>query len=96
MAMEHANSFVERLFEDDEFIKTILKKRGFNKNERTNRQIENEKIVEIANEMGFKFDVNEYESACKSYMTGIDGWDASQKIFHILKVASDLYYESTY
>ncbi|MBR1883437.1 MAG: hypothetical protein IJ809_00560 [Clostridia bacterium] len=93
MAMENANIFVERLFEDDIFIKTVLKKRNFNKNERTSEEIENEKIVKIANEMGFEFSIDEYKTACKAYMNKIDGWEASQKIFHILKIASDMYYE---
>ena len=91
MAMEHAKSFVERIFENDEFLKTIVKKRGYTKNENTNEEIESKKIVEIANDMGFKFDVDEFKDACKIYMSSIGGWEATQRIFHVLKVAASVY-----
>ena len=90
MAMDHANSFVERIFENDEFVRGIIKKRGYNRNERTSEEYENEKIVEIANSMGFKFGVEEYKTACKEYMSGLDGWEAVQKIFHVLKIAAEV------
>ena len=91
MAIEHANSFVEKIFEDDEFLKCIVEKRNYNKNDDTNEEIENKKIMEIANSMGFRFDSDEFKEACKSYMSNIDGWEAAQKIFHVLKVVSNIY-----
>lgn len=96
MAMDHAKSFVEKIFENDEFIKTVIIKRAYKRNENTNEEIENEKIVEIANNMGFKFNVDEFKSACKEYMTNIDGWEAAGKIFHILKIAESISKENMY
>ncbi len=95
MAIEHANSFVEKIFEDDEFLKSIIKKRGYNRHEDTNEDMENEKIVEIANSMGFKFDVEEFKSSCRQYMSNLDGLAAAQKIFHVLKVVANSYKENT-
>ncbi len=91
MAMEHANSFVERIFENDEFVRTIIKKKGFSNPRETNEDMENEKIVKVANDMGFKFDVDEFKLACRSYMSSMDGWESVQKVFHVLKVAANSY-----
>ena len=94
MAMNHANSFVERIFENDEFLKTIIVKRGYSKNEDTNEEIESQKLVEIANEMGFNLNIDEFKEACKEYMSNYDGWEATQKIFHVFKVVAKYYKES--
>lgn len=94
MAMEHANSFVERLFENDEFLKTIIKKRGYTKSENTNEDIETEKLIGIANDMGFKFDADEFKEACKTYMSELDGWEATQKIFHVFRIVAKNYKEN--
>lgn len=94
MAIEHANSFVERIFENDEFLKAIIIKRGFSKNEHIDKDMETEKIVKIANDMGFKFNISEYESAFQAYMGSIDGWEAAQKIFHMFKILAMTYQEN--
>ena len=94
MAMEHANSFVEKIFENDEFLKTIIKKRGYTKYENTNEEVETEKLINIANEMGFKFNVDEFKEACKLYMSKLDGWEATQRIFHVFKVVGKNYKEN--
>ena len=96
MAMEHANSFVERIFENDEFLKTIIEKRGYTRNENTNEEMEYQKLVQIANEMGFRFDADEFKDACKNYMSSFDGWQATQKIFHVFKIVGKNYKEAVY
>lgn len=87
MAMEHAESFVEKFFTNDEFIKEVVRRRGFSKYEHSSDEIENEKLVHIANEMGFKFDVEEYKTASMNYMNSLGGWEAAKAICHMLKVA---------
>ena len=44
MSKEHAQSFVERFFEDDEFVKEVLVHRGFQKHE-GNDEGNNEKNI---------------------------------------------------
>lgn len=90
MAMEHAKNFVEKFFEDDEFIKTIVRKRGFTRYENKSEDDENAKIVKAANEMGFKFDLDEYKTANKEYMNNLGGWEAAQRICHMLKVVMSM------
>lgn len=96
MAMEHAKSFVEKIFENDEFIKAVVIKRGYKKDENTSEDIENEKLIEIANDMGFKFNIDEFKEACKNYMINLDGWEATQKVFHVLRVATNIAKENMY
>ena len=88
MSLAHAKSFVEKFFEDDEFVKMVVRKRGFSKNESNKEAAENAKMVKVANELGFKFDENEYVEANKEYMNELGGWEAARKVFHIIKVAS--------
>ena len=94
MAMEHANSFVEKIFENDEFLRTIIKRRGYSKEDNTNEEIETEKLIEIANTMGFKFDADEFKEACKIYMSKLDGWEATQRIFHVFRIVAKNYKEN--
>lgn len=42
MSKEHAQSFVERFFEDDEFVKEVLVHRGFQKHEGNDEEAEKE------------------------------------------------------
>ncbi|MBR3133224.1 MAG: Nif11-like leader peptide family natural product precursor [Clostridia bacterium] len=88
MAIEHANSFVRKVFEDDEFLKTVVRKRGFSRNESNKEAAENEKMVKVANDMGFHFDEEEYIKANQEYMNSLTGWEAARKVFHMVKVAA--------
>ncbi|MBP3255672.1 MAG: hypothetical protein J6M60_04195 [Clostridia bacterium] len=95
MAIDHANSFVCNFFEDDIFLKEVLNRRGFERYDEKNVDAENAKIVEIANEMGFHFDINEYAEANKNYMNELGGWEASKRVFHMIKVAANLARENS-
>lgn len=88
MSMTHAQSFVEKFFEDDQFVKEVLLHRGFDETDSNNEDAENERIVKAASEMGFKFSVEEYKEANKEYMNNIGGWETMRKIFHLIKVAT--------
>lgn len=89
MAIEHAKAFVNNFFEDGEFTKEVLKRRGFSRNNRGgSEEEENEKIVQVANQMGFKFDVEEYKEANKEYLNEIGGYETMKKLFHIIKTAA--------
>lgn len=90
MAMEHARSFVEKLFDNDEFLKQVIIKRGFKEHEGLSEDLENERMVKIANEMGFRFTVEEYAQANEEYMNEIGGFGAMKKIFHMIKVAASV------
>ena len=90
MSKEHAQSFVERFFEDDEFVKEVLVHRGFQKHEGNDEEAENQRMVAAAWEMGFKFDVEEYKAANKEYLNELGGWETMRKIFHLLKLATNL------
>ena len=88
MAMEHANSFVQKFFEDEKFLKLVLEKRGFSRNENNTEEEENKKMVQVANEMGFKFDEEEYKKANMEYVNEIGGWETALRIFRIMKIAA--------
>lgn len=88
MSMSHAKSFVEKFFEDDEFTKTVVRKRQFSRNESNKEKAENEKMIKAANELGFNFNEEEYIEANKEYMNKLTGWEAAKKVFHIVKVAA--------
>ena len=94
MAIEHAKAFVNNFFEDDEFTKTVIRKRGFSRNEENSESMQNEKMVEVANEMGFNFDATEYIDACKEYMNELGGWESAKKVFHIVSIAVNISKES--
>ena len=96
MAIEHAKSFVENFFENDEFIKEVIRERGFSKTEDNSEDAENNRMVNVANKMGFRFDVEEYKSACKDYMNGLGGWEATIRIFHMIRVATNVANEENY
>lgn len=91
MAIEHANSFLVRMFENDDFLTTIIEKRSYTRGENTTGDAECQRIVEIANEMGFRFNADEFKSACNNYMSDFDGWGTVQKIFHIFRVVNKKY-----
>ena len=95
MAIEHANSFVCNFFEDDIFLTEVLKRRGFERYEDKSEEAENARIVKVASEMGFHFDVDEYIEANKAYMNDLGGWEASKRVFHMIKVAAELVRENS-
>ncbi len=94
MSMAHANNFVENFFEDAEFLKTVMKKRGFDETTDKSENAENIRIVNVANDIGFKFDLEEYQEACKNYMNELGGWEAAKKIFRMLNTVSKLVKEN--
>ena len=88
MSVAHAQSFVEKFFEDDEFLKQVISLRGFSKYENSNENSENEKMVVVANKMGFIFNSEEYMQANKEYANNLGGWETMKKVFHAIKIAS--------
>ena len=89
MAIEHANSFVNNFFEDEEFTRTVIEN-GFSHKDERDTYSENEIMVMVANEMGFNFDLDEYQEACKEYMESLGGWESAKKVFSVIKVATDI------
>ena len=63
MAQESANSFVEKMFTDDEFLKEVVRHGGIKSGFRDEK---NELILKAAKEMGFDFSPEEYQKAMKN------------------------------
>ena len=90
MPVSHAQNFVENFFEDDEFLKEVLRHRGFERHENNSEEAENERMAKIADKMGFKFDVEEYKMAIKEYANNLGGWESMKKVFHMMKIATNV------
>ena len=86
MSIESARDFVNKFYEDKEFLKDFYKRKGFElKSDRT-EEIEYREIIEIAKDMGFDFEVQEFKDASKGYANDVGKWKAFKKIFYLLKI----------
>ena len=65
MAKDNAKVFVEKLFEDDEFIKTFYKNGGIKRKGSTKEK--NELLYNTARKMGYDFEEKEFQTATSDY-----------------------------
>lgn len=85
MSKESAKSFVEKFYNDDEFIREFTLKGGLN-SKATNEE-KQEAIMKVSKEMGFDFNDEEYTEALKNYFEGKGVWSAIKTFRHFNKVA---------
>lgn len=86
MSNESARDFVNKFYEDEEFLKDFYKRKGFElKSDRT-EESEYREIAEIAKQMGFDFEVQEFKDASKGYVNDVGKWQAFKKIFYLVKI----------
>ena len=85
MSKESAQSFVNKFYNDDEFIREFTLKGGVN-----SKATDDEKkasIMRVAKEMGFSFNDEEYTEALKNYFEGKGVWSAIKTFRHFNKIA---------
>lgn len=93
MAMDSAKSFVNKFFEDDEFIREFYKNGGFISSEKGSKpdtDAQNAKMVEVAGKMGYDFTMEEYQAANKEYVDSVGAWKSMKKMVHMARTVKKL------
>ena len=85
MSKESAKSFVEKFYNDDEFIREFTLKGGVNSKATDDEK--KESVMRVSKEMGFSFNDEEYTEALKNYFDGKGVWFAIKTFRHFNKVA---------
>ena len=86
MSIESARNFVNKFYDDEEFLKDFYKRKGFEPSKNRTEESEYREIVQIAKDMGFEFEVQEFKDASKGYANDVGKWKAFKKIFYLIKV----------
>ena len=85
MSKESAKEFVEKFYNDDEFIREFTLKGGVNS--RATNEEKQASLMRVAKEMKFNFNEEEYNEAIKNYFDGMGVWSAIKTFRHFNKVA---------
>ena len=86
MSVESARDFVNKFYEDEEFLKEFFKRKGFEPKENRTEETEYREIVEIARDMGYDFEVQEFKNASREYGKNVGKMKSIKKIFYIVKI----------
>ena len=78
MAQESAKTFVEKLYSDEAFVREVYRHGGFNK--KAGDDEKNRLIVKAAGELGYEFNVEEYNNAMTARFDGVGVFE-SIKLF---------------
>ncbi|MBR3325095.1 MAG: hypothetical protein IKG14_03510 [Clostridia bacterium] len=84
MSMENANTFVKKLFGDDEFIKEFYKNGGIKKDGSDKEK--NDTMINTANKMGYDIDEQEFKKATEDYFAKKGTWGTIKTFMHFNKV----------
>ena len=85
MAKESAKEFVEKFYNDDDFLREFVLKGGLNS--KASDEEKKELIMKTSKEMGFDFTKEEYDEAGKNYFEGKGVFFAIKTFSHLNKIA---------
>ncbi|MBQ3475145.1 MAG: Nif11-like leader peptide family natural product precursor [Bacilli bacterium] len=85
MSKESAKSFVDKFYNDDEFIRELTLKGGVNS--KASEEERSKLLMKVSKEMGFNFTEEEYSDAVKKYFEGKGVWTAIKTFRHFNKIA---------
>ena len=91
MSKEKAKEFVEKFYNDDDFLFKVIYESGMDqwrgkKGQEMEDEEQNKAIIDAAGKLGYEITSEEFKAANKEYSEGIGGWQVVKKIFHVAKV----------
>ena len=88
--MSIAESFVERLYNDDNFLVSVIKASGISdvpKGHKTTQAETDEMMAKAARELGYEISTEEYSVALKTQTQKVGAWKAIKFLFRLTRLA---------
>ena len=95
MSKEKAKEFVEKFFNDDDFMSKVIYESGMDQwRGKKGQEIEDgeqdKAITNAASKLGYEITPEEYKAASKEYTESIGGWQTIKKVFHLAKISKQV------
>ncbi len=88
--MSIAESFVERLYNDDNFLISVIKASGINdvpKGHKSTQMETDEMMAKAARELGYEISTEEYAAALKAQTQKVGAWKAIKFLIRLTRLA---------
>ena len=89
-SMSVAESFVEKLYNDDNFLVSVIKASGINdvpKGHKTTETETNDMMAKAARELGYEISTEEYAAALKAQTQKVGAWKAIKFLIRLTRLA---------
>ena len=95
MTQAKAKEFIEKFYNDDDFMAKVICESGMyqwqgKKGQEMEDGEQDKAITDAAGKLGYEITPEEYKAASKEYLENIGGWQTVKKIFHIAKTAKKI------